>query len=159
MGNNKYLKLHSFLRYGAALIAIIVFISLFTGSEIVHTDFKAVVFDWKEVFFGNADFKPTVLGFIGYLFVFIGGLAGLAFVFFDELIGKDLTKKLSYVAGIIMVVGGIFMLLTGVVFRAVNHTPAIGDYRLSAETLVYGILSIVAGFTVFSAQILENKGY
>lgn len=158
MENNKFLKLHSFLRYGAALIAIIVFISMFAGSEIVHSVFDKAVFDWKEVYFGSSDFKGTVFGFIGYLFIFIGGLASLAFVFIDELIGKDLTKKIAFACGIAMVLGGVLILLTGVFFRLFNNAPAIGDYHLSAKAIVFGILGIVAGAAAFVAPILEDKG-
>ena len=158
MENNKYLKLHSFLRYGAALIAIIVFISMFTGSEIVHSEFSGANFNWKEAYFGGDASKPTVLGFIGYLFILLGGLVGLAFVFIDELIGKDLTKKLAFVAGGVIVLGAIFILLTGVIFRAANRAPAIGDYHLSAKAIVFAILAIVAGAANAAAPILEDKG-
>ena len=159
MEQNKYLKLHSFLRMGAALIAIIVFISMFITKQIVHSELDGVFLEWTEAFFGEDPYKATVLGFIGYLFVIIGGLAGLAFVFIDEMIGKDLTKKLSYVAGGVMVLGGIFMLLTGVIFRAVNSDGfGIKDYQLAAGPIVFGILAIVAGLADVTAPILEDKG-
>lgn len=159
MENNKYLKLHSFLRYGAALIAIIVFISMFTGTEMVNSNFDKMVIDWQQTYFGGDVFKATVLGFIGYLFIIIGGLAGLAFVFVDELIGKDLTKKLAFVAGGVIVLGAIFILLTGAIFRGVNSDMiAIGDYHLSAKAIVFAILAIVAGAANAAAPILEDKG-
>ena len=158
MEQNKYLKLHSFLRMGAALIALVVFVSMFIAKQIVHADYDNLFFTWNEAFFGSDVSKPTVLGFIGYLFVFIGGLAGLAFVFIDEIIGKDLTKILSYAAGGIMVLGGIFMLLTGAIFRGVNPGAGNNDFRLAAGPIVFGILSIVAGCMDASAPILEDKG-
>ena len=162
MGNNKYLKLHSFLRYGAALIAIIVFISMFITKQLVHADNSRLFIEWQGAFFGDSDIgtKATVLGFIGYLFVFIGGLAGLAFVFIDEIIGKDLTKKLAFVAGGVMVLGGVFMLLTGAIFRGANSDFwGINDYRLAAGPIVYAILSMIAGAANCAAPILEDKGY
>ena len=158
MENNKFLKLHSFLRYGAALIAIIVFISMFAGSEIVHSDFDNARFNWAEVYFGGDTNKATVFGFIGYLFIIIGGLASLAFVFIDELIGKDLTKKIAFACGAAMILGGIFILLTGVFFRAFNDGFGIEKFHLSAKAIVFGILGLVAGAAAFAAPILEDKG-
>ena len=160
MEQNKFLKLHSFLRMGAALIALVIFVSMFFAKQIVHADsaFSNAFFTWNEAFFGSGDFKPTVLGFIGYIFVIVGGLAGLAFVFIDELIGKDLTKKLSFVAGGLVVLGGIFILLTGVMFRAVNNGPGASNFRLAAGPIVFGILALVAGCMDVAAPILDDKG-
>ena len=158
MEQNKYVTLHSFLRFGAALIALVVFISMFFGKQIVHSEFEDAYFNWIEVFFGGTYSKPEVVGFIGYLFVIIGGLAGLAFVFIDEIIGKDLTKKLSFVAGAMMVAGGAMILLNGVVFRAVNDAPGINNFHLAAGPIVFGILAIVGGAANVAAPILEDKG-
>lgn len=160
MEQNKYLTLHSFLRYGAALIALVVFVSMFFAKQIVHADdaFKDTFFTWNETFFGDGDFKPAFLGFIGYIFVIVGGLAGLAFVFIDEMIGRDLTKKLAFVAGGLVVLGGIFILFNGVVFRAINNGPSARDFRLAAGPIVFGILSIVAGCMDVAAPILDDKG-
>lgn len=159
MENNKFLKLHSLIRMAAALIAIIVFISMFNTLQIVHNEFENVKYTWNEAFFGGEYNKATVLGFIGYLFVFIGGLAGLAFVFIDNLIGKDLTKTLSYVAGGLMILGGIFMLLTGVIFRAVNDGISMNGFRLATAPIVFAILGMVAGAADVAAVILEDKGF
>ena len=159
MEQNKYLKLHSFLRMGAALLAIIVFISMFITKQIVHSEFDSVFLEWTGAFFGEDAFKPTVLGFIGYIFVILGGLAGLAFVFIDEIIGEDLTKKLSFVVGGVMVLGGVFMLLTGVMFRAINSDGmGIKYYHLAAGPIVFAILAILAGLMNAAAPILEDKG-
>ena len=158
MEQNKYVKLHSLLRMGAALIALVVFVSMFIAKQIVHSEFSNLFFTWNEAFFGSDVSKPTVIGFIGYLFVLIGGLAGLAFVFIDELIGKDLTKKLAFVAGGLVVLGGIFILLTGAVFRGVNSGAGIDYYHLAAGPIVFGILSIVAGLMDVAAPILDDKG-
>ena len=158
MEQNKYLKLHSFLRMGAALLAIVVFISMFIAKQIIHSEMSSLFFTWTEAFFGEGDFKGSVLGFIGYLFVFIGGLAGLAFVFIDELIGKDLTKKLSFGVGGAMILGGVFMLLTGAIFRGVNNAPGMSYYHLAAGPIVFAILSMIAGAMNVAAPILEDKG-
>ena len=159
MGNNKYVKIHSLVRMFAALLAIVVFVSMFFAKQIIHADNDKLFFTWTEAFFGDSGFKATVFGFIGYLFVFIGGLAGLAFVFIDELIGKDLTKLLSFVVGGVMVLGAIFMLLTGVFFRAFNSDGlGISKFHLAAGPIVFGILSIIAGACVAAAPILEDKG-
>ena len=110
-------------------------------------------------FFGSDYYKGNVLAFIGYLLVLLGGLAGLAFVFIDEIIGKDLTRLLSFVIGGVMVLGAIFMLLTGVFFRAFNSDGfGIKKFHLAAGPIVFGILSIVAGACVAAAPILEDKG-
>ena len=156
MEQNKFLKIHSFLRMGAALIAIIVFVSMFIAKQIVNSDFSAAFLNWNEAFFGDGVFKPAFMGFIGYLFVFIGGLAGLAFVFIDEIIGKDLTKTLSFIAGGAMIIGGVMMLLNGVLFRAINDAPS--TFHLAAGPIVFGILSLIAGAANVAAPILENKG-
>ena len=158
MEQNKYVTLHSFLRMGAALLAIVIFVSMFIAKQIVHSDNSHLFFEWNETFFGGDVNKPAVLGFIGYLFVIIGGLAGLAFVFIDEIIGKDLTKKLSFVAGAMMVAGGAMILLNGVVFRAVNDAPGINNFHLAAGPIVFGILAIVGGAANVAAPILEDKG-
>ena len=157
MGNNKYLKLHSFLRYGAALIAIIVFISMFTGVEIRHAEFSGANLNWKGAFFGDSGMgtNPTVLGFIGYLFVFIGGLTGLAFVFIDEIIGKDLTKKLSFVAGAVAAVGALFIFLITPIFIGINGYP---DLTVDPAPIVFGVIGLAVGCLNIAAPILEGKG-
>ena len=158
MGNNKYVKIHSLVRMFAALLAIVVFVSMFIAKQIVHADNEKLFFTWTETFFGGDVSKATVFGFIGYLFVIIGGLAGLAFVFIDEILGKDLTKLLSFVVGGVMVLGAIFILLTGVFFRAFNDGVGISKFHLAAGPIVFGILSIVAGLCNAAAPILEDKG-
>ena len=157
---NKYLKLHSLLRMAAALIALITFISMFITKQIVHREYPNDVFlMWNEAFFDDVDTKGTVLGFIGYLFVLFGGLAGLAFVFIDELIGKDLTKKLSFIAGGVIAVGAVMMLLTGVLYRGMNGDGlGIKDYRLAAGPIVFAILAFIAGAANAAAPLLEEKG-
>ncbi len=159
---NKYLKLHSLLRMGAALIALITFISMFITKQIVHSDYPNDIFlMWNEAFFDDsgAGTKGTVLGFIGYLFVLFGGLAGLAFVFIDELIGKDLTKKLSFIAGGVIAIGAVMMLLTGVLYRGMNSDGlGIKYFRLAAGPIVFAILSFVAAAANAAAPILEDKG-
>ena len=160
MGNNKYVKIHSLVRMFAALLAIVVFVSMFIAKQIVHARFDNSFCNWIDAFFGGNGFKPSVFGFIGYLFVFIGGLAGLAFVFIDEIIGKDLTKLLSFVAGGVMVLGALFILLTGVFFRAFNSDGAgMKDFHLAAGPIVFGILAIIAGLGNAAAPILEDKGF
>ena len=160
MGNNKYVKIHSLVRMFAALLAIAVFVSMFIAKQIVHASYDSLFFNWTETFFGGDGFKASVFGFIGYLFVIIGGLAGLAFVFIDEIIGKDLTKLLSFVAGGVMVLGAIFILLTGVFFRAFNSDGlGIKDFHLAAGPIVFGILAIIAGLGNAAAPILEDKGF
>ena len=157
---NKYLKLHSLLRMAAALIALITFISMFITKQIVHREYPNDVFlMWNEAFFDDVDTKGTVLGFIGYLFVLFGGLAGLAFVFFDELIGKDLTKKLSFIAGGVIAVGAVMMLLTGVLYRGMNSDGLGIKYLvLGAGPMVFAILSFIAAACNAAAPILEDKG-
>ena len=157
---NKYLKLHSLLRMAAALIALITFISMFITKQIVHSDYPNDIFlMWNEAFFDDVDTKGTVLGFIGYLFVLFGGLAGLAFVFIDELIGKDLTKKLSFIAAGVIAVGAVMMLLTGVLYRGMNSDGlGIKYFRLAAGPIVFAILAMIAGVANAAAPILEDKG-
>ena len=157
---NKYLKLHSLLRMAAALIALITFISVFITKQIVHREYPNDVFlMWNEAFFDDVDTKGTVLGFIGYLFVLFGGLAGLAFVFVDELIGKDLTKKLSFIAGGVIAVGAVMMLLTGVLYRGMNSDGlGIKYFVLGAGPIVFAILSFIAAACNAAAPILEDKG-
>lgn len=158
--DNKYLKLHSLLRMAAALIALITFISMFITKQVVHSEYPNDVFlMWNEAFFDDVDTKGTVLGFIGYLFVLFGGLAGLAFVFIDELIGKDLTKKLSFIAAGVIAVGAVMMLLTGVLYRGMNSDGlGIKYFVLGAGPIVFAILSFVAAACNAAAPILEDKG-
>ena len=159
MGNNKYVKIHSLVRMFAALLAITVFVSMFIAKQIIHADKDYLFFNWTETFFGGDANKASVFGFIGYLLVFIGGLAGLAFVFIDEIIGKDLTKTLSFVAGGVIVLGAILILLTGVFFRAFNSDGfGVKKYHLAAGPIVFGILAIIAGLGNAAAPILEDKG-
>ena len=156
MEQNKYVKLHSLLRMFAALLALVIFVSMFIAKQIVNSNFNQAFFAWNEAFFGDGIYKAVPFGFIGYLLILIGGLAGLAFVFIDELIGKDLTKTLSFVVGAAMVVGGALILLNGVFFRAINDAPS--TFQLAAGPIVFGILGIVAGAANAAAPILEDKG-
>ena len=155
---HKYLQLHSFLRYGAALIAIIVFITMFTTTQIVHSEFSGANRGWQETFFGDEFYKATVLGFVGYLLVLLGGLTGLAFEFLDDMIGKDITKSLSFAVGAAMFVAAIFMLLTGVIFRGINEGTGMGEYHLAAGPIVGAIFAMIAGAMNAAAPILEDKG-
>ena len=160
MGQNKYVMLHSLLRMFAALLALVIFVSMFIATQIHHAEFSNINFTWNETFFGNGVYnKASPFGFIGYLLILIGGLAGLAFVFIDELIGKDLTKKLAFAAGCAMVLGGALILLNGVFFRAFNSDGfGIKGFSLAAGPIVFGILGVLAGAMDVAAPILEDKG-
>ena len=162
MENNKFLKLHNLLRMFAVLLAIAVFIAMFAAKQAISPDeaFAKYVFtDFNNgAFFGDDVYKGNVIAFIGYLLVFIGGLAGLAFVFIDELIGKDLTKKLSFVVGGVMILGSIAILLFAPIFRAFNEYDR--DAMVSAAgPIVFGILGLLAGACNAAAPILEDKGF
>ena len=162
MENNKFLKLHNLLRMFAVLLAIAVFIAMFAAKQAISPDeaFAKYVFtDFNNgAFFGDDVYKGNVIAFIGYLLVFIGGLAGLAFVFIDELIGKDLTKKLSCVVGGVMILGSIAILLFAPIFRAFNEYDR--DAMVSAAgPIVFGILGLLAGACNAAAPILEDKGF
>ena len=157
MQNNKFLKVHSLLRMFAAVLVIAVFISMFVAKQIVHSDFDNVFFDiGSGAFFGDGPYKGNVFAFIGYLLVFIGGLAGLAFVFIDEIIGKDLTKKLSFAVGGLMVVGAIAILLVAPIFIGINELSS--DFTTGAGPIVFGILALLAAAANIAAPILEDKG-
>ena len=156
---SKYAKLHSILRYVAALLAIVVFISMFITKQAVNPNDSANDFyDFRSgAFFGDSLCKGNFLAFIGYLFVLLGGLAGLAFVFIDEIIGKDLTKKLAFVAGGVAVLGAVLVLLFAPLFIAMNGN---GFNRLTtgAGPIVFGILGLAVGGMNIAAPILEEKG-
>ena len=159
MQDNKYVKIHSLLRMFAAVLAIAVFISMFCAKQIVHSEFDNVFADFNNgAFFGDEVYKNgNVFAFIGYLLVIIGGLAGLAFVFIDELIGKDLTKKLSFAVGGAMVLGAIAILLFAPIFKALNDLPN-DYYHTAAGPIVFGILALLAGAANVASPILEDKG-
>ena len=162
MENNKYVKIHNLLRMFAVLLAIAVFIGMFAAKQAICPDdafAKYVFVDFKNgAFFGDDAYDHgNIPAFIGYILVLLGGLAGLAFVFIDELIGKDLTKKLSFVAGGIMLLGGLSILLFAPVFRAFNDLDR--DVLVnSTGAIVFGILALVAGACNVAAPILEDKG-
>ena len=156
--NNKYVKLHSLLRMLGALLAIIVFISMFATKMVVHEEYSNVFYDFNNgAFFGGDLCKGNVFGFFGYLFVLLGGLAGLAFVFIDELIGKQLTKTLSFVAGGVAGVGAILVMLFAPIFIAIN------DFQYchtAAGPIVFGILALLfVAVPNIASPILEEKGY
>ena len=159
MENNKYVKLHSLLRMAAALLAIAVFISMFFAKQLVHEDFSNVFVDFSNgAFFGEAPYdKGNVFAFVAYILVIVGGLAGLAFVFIDEMIGKDLTKTLSFAVGALLVVCGIAIALFAPVFKALNDLP--NSFHTAAEPIVFGSLAALAGVANAAAPILEEKGY
>ena len=162
MENNKYVKVHNLLRMFAVLLAIAVFIGMFAAKQAICPDdalAKYVFVDFQNgAFFGDDAYDyGNVPAFIGYILVLIGGLAGLAFVFIDEMIGKDLTKKLSFVVGGVMLLGGLSILLFAPVFRLINDVDR--DYIVnSAGAIVFGILALVAGACNAAAPILEDKG-
>ena len=155
MEQNKYVTIHSFLRMGAALIALVVFVSMFIAKQIVNTNFDEAFLTWNEAFFGDGVFKPVFMGFIGYILVILGGLAGLAFVFIDEIIGKDLTKKLAFVAGGVALVGAILIFLFEPIFSAINDRS---DLVTAAGPIVFGIFGVLVGGINIAAPILEDKG-
>ena len=155
--NNKYVKLHSLLRMFAALLAIIVFISMFITKQVVNDDFSNVFFDFRNgAFFGDEYCKGNVFGFIGYLLVLIGGLAGLAFVFIDEIIGKDLTKKLSFVVGGAVLIGAIAILFFSPIFKGINDLN--NTFHTGAGPIVFGIFAVLVAAANAAAPILEDKG-
>ena len=154
---NKYAKLHSLLRMFGALLAIIVFVSLFITKQVVHKEWDNLFYDFRYgAFFGDETCKGNVFGFIGYLLVLIGGLAGLAFVFIDELIGKDLTKKLSFVAGGLALIGAIAILLFAPVFKAINDLSSY--FTTGAGPIVFGVFAVLVAGINIGAPILEDKG-
>ena len=161
--DNKYVKLHSLIRMFAALLAIAAFISMFFAKQAQHQDsgfFGDVIADFSNgAFFGGSDKlweHGNFVGFIAYLLILIGGLAGLAFVFVDEMLGKDLTKKLSFVVAGVMVIGAIFLFLFGPLLNAFNNYK---DMVTSAAPIVFGVLAIIGGACNAAAPILEEKGY
>ena len=160
MGNNKFLKLHSLLRMLAAVLAIVVFIGMFATRFVECPENKYVFFDFQNGFFFNdsdAGTKGNWITFIGFILVLIGGLAGLAFVFIDELIGKDLTKKLSFIVGGVMVIRAVLILLFAPIYRGLNDLKS--DYIVTAAgPIVFGILGLLAGAINCAAPILEAKG-
>ena len=160
MQNNKYVKLHSLLRMFAALLAIVVFISMFAAKQVVHESGNAhlsYAFN-SGAFFGNDDgTKGNVVGFVAYLLVLLGGLAGLAFVFIDEMIGKDLTKKLSFVVGGVILLGALFIFLFSPIFKFINDLP--NSFYTAAGPIVFGCLAVLAGAANVAAPILEDKGF
>ena len=91
------------------------------------------------------------------MFVLLGGLAGLALVFIDEIIGKDLTKILSFVVGGVMALGALFIMLFAPIFKAINELPS--DFHTAAGPIVFGILALLAGAANAAAPILEDKGF
>ena len=154
---NKYVKLHSLLRMFAALLAIIVFISMFITKQVVHSEWDNLFYDFRYgAFFGDETCKGNVFGFIGYLLVLIAGLAGLAFVFIDEMIGKDLTRKLSFVAGGVAFIGAIAILFFAPIFKAINELP--NDFVTGAGPIVFGIFALIIAGINAAAPILEDKG-
>ena len=155
--DNKYVKLHSILRMLGALLAIIVFVSMFATKMVIIEGHSELFWDFNNgAVFGNNDGTVgNVFGFIGYLFVLLGGLAGLAFVFIDEIIGKDLTKKLAFVAGGVALVGALLILLFAPIFILMNN---LNHCTTAAEPIVFGIFGLVVGGIGVSAPILENKG-
>ena len=157
MEQNKYVKLHSLLRMFAALLALVIFVSMFIATQIYREGMSHVNYSWNQTFFGDSVYnKASPAGFIGYLFILIGGLAGLAFVFIDDVIVRYLTKILAFGAGCLMVVGGALILLNGVFFRAINELSS--EYHLAAGPIVFGILGVLAGAMDVAAPILEDKG-
>ncbi len=154
--DNKYVKLHSLLRMLGALLAIIVFVSMFFTKMVIIKGDSNLFWDFRSgAFFGASGYKGNVFGFIGYLFVLLGGLAGLAFVFIDELIGKDLTKTLSYVAGGVALAGGLLILLFAPMFIIIN---SLNHCTTAAGPIVFGIFSLCVGAINVLAPILEEKG-
>ena len=159
--DNKYVKIHSLLRMFAALIAIAAFISMFVAKQAQHQDtrfFGDVIADFNNgAFFGGSDWPHgNFISFIGYLLILVGGLAGLAFVFVDEMIGKDLTKKLSFVVAGAILLGAISLFLFGPLFNAFNDRK---DMVTSAAPIVFGVLAVIAACGNAAAPILEEKGY
>ena len=153
---NKYVKPHSLLRMLGALLAIVVFVSMFITKQAVNPEEASRDFySFPGAFFGDEFCKGNVLGFIGYLFVLLGGLAGLAFVFIDEIIGKDLTKKLSFVAGGVAALGAIAILLFVPVFNGINNFDHL---TVDAASIVFGVIGLAVGCLNIAAPILEGKG-
>ena len=158
--DNKYVKLHSILRMLGALLAIVAFVAMFVAKQAVaKSEYLDYFFDFRNgAFFGDTEnglCKGNVFGFIGYLFVLLGGLAGLAFVFIDEIIGKDLTKKLAFVAGGVALVGAILIFLFEPIFSAINDRS---DLVTAAGPIVFGIFGVLVGGINIAAPILEDKG-
>ena len=158
--DNKYLKLHSLLRMLGALLAIIVFVSMFITKQVIHSEFDNLFYDFRNgAFFGSDTYncKGNVLAFVGYILVLLGGLAGLAFVFIDEIIGKDLTKKLSFVAGGVALFGALAILLFSPIFKAINGS-GFNNYYTAAGPIVFGVFAVIVAGINGAAPFLEDKG-
>ena len=142
----------------AAVLAIVAFVSMFIAKQVVHSEWSELFYDFRYgAFFGDDSCKGNVLGFIGYLFILLGGLAGLAFVFVDEMIGKDLTNKLSFVAGILAVLGALLIFLFAPIFKAMNGSGA-NNVHTTAAPIVFGVFALLVGGVNIAAPFLEKKG-
>lgn len=164
--NNKYLKLHNVLRMLGALVAIIIFISMFITKMAVHKEYpNDLFFDFRHgAFFGNYGddlCDGYVFGFFGYLFILLGGLAGLAFVFMEGRFEKKLLNILSFAAGALVALGALVVLLFAPAFIGLNDHMLynLRQYTTGAGPIVFGILGLAVGAINLASPILEKKGY
>ena len=162
-------QMKKLLLFISSILGITAFVMMFIAPlELVtevfgKTDISAI--EWQNVMFGYAgenvfgatigSYNGTILPFIGYILAILGGVATLSTLIF---VNAKKTQKLVYLAaGLLLVVAGIFVLLTQTTFVSANEGFEDLTLRMTFAPIFAGIISIVAGLTNWVSVVLLKK--
>lgn len=160
----KYLTLSNVLACCAFLLAILAFAFMFTDqlstSATVLGKTTTGTVSFNDAFFSDGG---SVVGFIGYLLVLIGGLCACSLNFFLK---KSNVKLLAVViASLVVIVGGVLIFLLPVFVN--NNTGAKGwdlgglasgtAFSLTVTAIIAAIAGIVSGLLSCCSALLAKK--
>ena len=97
--------------------------------------------------------KGAILSFIGYAIIAVAALLTAANFFVTD---KSANKFLPIINGILMIVGGVFILLEASIFNSANDVKAI-VWGLAAGPIIAAILAFIGGLLNCCSGFLPSK--
>lgn len=150
----QFLTLKNVLKLGAALLAIIATILMF-GSQLSFTyvgDTTRHYIAYEDALFGK---YGSVLSFVGYLLMLIGGLVGILVAFTKT--SDQIKKYITIGVAVIVLTGAIFVFVEAAVYNNnVGKTYLTNPAQLAACPIIAGILGILASLALAASEFVPD---
>lgn len=150
--NKRYDTTSALVRYIAGVFSLVAFIMLF--GTILYTDYNGGHIHFAEVFFGTNGLHAHVYGFIGQLLIILAGVFGVLIPIIGVFVDNE--KKLSFITGGVLILGGILVILLRVFVPVIEESLSFNTYHLYGTTIAAATLAILAGgMNIWAAFIKE----
>ena len=148
------ISLKKIIGIAVAALALLVFGLSFAAKYSISGDY--ITLTAENVIWHPADDKVLALPLVGVILALVGGLVACTFTLFGEKIFKKaLFEKIAVcTAGLLLVVGGIFLFTTAGQYEALNPLASNGTCAMS---IVLGVVAIFAGLGAAAAEFIPNK--